>query len=107
MGTWLLALATFAAGLRGAWYWYRSSQVVAVPSWSEHGQAEPADPLQSQMGWLARPHKSCERCGISQQMGCHLDSRRRCHGRCCNACQRVVELQLVEGRRLFDTARWS
>jgi len=53
MGTWLLALATFAAGLRGAWYWYRSSQVVAVPSWSEHGQAEPADPLQSQMGWLA------------------------------------------------------
>ena len=53
MGTWLLALATFAAGLRGAWYWYRSSQVVAVPSWAEHGQAEPTDPLQSQMGWLA------------------------------------------------------
>jgi hypothetical protein len=53
MGTWLLALATFGAGLRGAWYWYRSSQVVAVPSWSEVGQAEPADPLQSQMGWLA------------------------------------------------------
>ena len=53
MGTWLLALATFAAGLRGAWVRYRSSQVVAVPSWSEHGQAEPADPLQSQMGWLA------------------------------------------------------
>ena len=53
MGTWLLALATFGAGLRGAWYWYWSSQVVAVPSWSEVGQAEPADPLQSQMGWLA------------------------------------------------------
>ena len=53
MGTWLLALATFAAGLRGAWYWYRSSQVVAVPSWSALGQAEPTDPLQSQMGWLA------------------------------------------------------
>ena len=53
MGTWLLALATLGAGLRGALYWYRSSQVAAVPSWAEHGQAEPADPLQSQMGWLA------------------------------------------------------
>ena len=53
MGTWLLALATFAARLRGAWYWYRSSQVVAVPSWSELGQPERADPLQSPMDrWL-------------------------------------------------------
>jgi hypothetical protein len=43
MGTWLLTLATFA-GLRGAWNWYRSSQVVAVPSWSALDQAEPADP---------------------------------------------------------------
>jgi hypothetical protein len=53
MGTWLLAFATLGTGLRGAWYWYRSSQVVAVPSWDEHGQAEPTDKLQSQMGWLA------------------------------------------------------
>jgi hypothetical protein len=44
MGTWLLVLATFA-GLRGAWNWYRSSQVVAVTSWSALGQAEPADLL--------------------------------------------------------------
>jgi len=34
-------------------FWYRSSQVVAVPAWVELGQPEPADPLQSQMGWLA------------------------------------------------------
>jgi hypothetical protein len=58
MGTWLLAFATVGAALRGAWYWYRSSQVVAVPPWTELGQAEPADPLQSQMGWLAALVKS-------------------------------------------------
>jgi hypothetical protein len=52
MGMWLLALATLGTGLRGAWYWYRSSQVIAVPAWAELGQAEPADSLQSQMGWL-------------------------------------------------------
>jgi hypothetical protein len=52
MGMWLLALATLGTGLRGAWYWYRSSQVIAVPAWAELGQAEPADLLQSQMGWL-------------------------------------------------------
>jgi hypothetical protein len=53
MGTWLLALATLTPGLRGAWYRYRSSQVVAVPSWSELGQPERAGPLQSPMQWLA------------------------------------------------------
>jgi hypothetical protein len=58
MGTWLLAFGTLCAGLRGAWYWYRSSQVVAVPVWTEQGQPEPADPLQSQMGWLAALIKS-------------------------------------------------
>lgn len=58
MSTWLLAFGTLGAALRSAWYWYRSSQVVAVPAWAELGQAEPADPLQSQMGWLAALVKS-------------------------------------------------
>jgi hypothetical protein len=95
VGTWLLALATFAAGLRGAWYRYRSSQVIAVPSWSALGQTETRRPVTVPNGMVGRPHKSCERCPISQQMGCHLDSRRRCHGCYCDACQRVVELELA------------
>ena len=75
MGTWLLALATFAARLRGAWYWYRSSQVVAVPSWSE------LDNLNAQtrcsLRWIVGcPHKSRERCRIAQQMGCAFPSGR-------------------------------
>ena len=52
MGTWLLAFATLGAGLRGAWYWYRSSQVVVVPYWAETSQTEPADKALSQMGWM-------------------------------------------------------
>ncbi len=52
MGTWLLTLATSSAALRGAWYWYRSSQVAAVPYWVDVGQAEPTDPQMSQMGWM-------------------------------------------------------
>jgi hypothetical protein len=52
MGTWLLALATLGAALRAAWYWYRSSQVSAVPYWVEVGKDEPADPSMSKMGWM-------------------------------------------------------
>jgi len=58
MGTWLFAFGTLGAALRAASYWYRSSQVVATPPWTELGQTEPADPLQSQMGWLAALIKS-------------------------------------------------
>ena len=35
MVTWLFAVATFAAALRAAWYWYQSSQVVVAPYWRE------------------------------------------------------------------------
>jgi hypothetical protein len=48
----LLALATLGTALRGAWYWYRSSQVAAVPYWIETGQSEPADPQLAQVGWM-------------------------------------------------------
>jgi hypothetical protein len=52
MGTWLLVLATLGAAFRGAWYWYRSSRVTAVPYWVEVRQAEPTDQMMSQMGSL-------------------------------------------------------
>jgi hypothetical protein len=50
---WLLALATTAAAVRSAWYWYRSSQVVALPDWEEVGREPPTDPLQFQLGWMS------------------------------------------------------
>jgi hypothetical protein len=50
--TWLLALATTCAALRSAWYWYKSSQIYAVPDWVEVGREEPKDPLQVQLGWM-------------------------------------------------------
>ena len=50
---WLLALTTIAAASRSAWYWYRSSQVYAVPDWEEVGREPPTDPLQLQLGWMA------------------------------------------------------
>jgi hypothetical protein len=50
---WLLTIATLGVGLRGAWYWYLSSQITAIPTWEALGQPEPADPVQSQMGWMA------------------------------------------------------
>jgi len=49
---WLFALATVAAALRSAWYWYKASQVSAVPDWVEVGREEPADPMQLQLGWM-------------------------------------------------------
>ena len=50
--TWLLALATTCSALRSAWYWYKSSQIYAVPYWVEVGREEPTDPLQVQLGWM-------------------------------------------------------
>jgi hypothetical protein len=50
--TWLLALATTISALRAAWYWYKSSQIYAVPDWVEVGREEPTDPLQVQLGWM-------------------------------------------------------
>src|SRR5690349_21767477 len=52
MATWLLAFATMVAAFRSAWYWYRSSQIYAVPDWVEVGREEPSDPLQLQLGWM-------------------------------------------------------
>jgi hypothetical protein len=43
---------TIVAALRSAWYWYKSSQIYAVPDWVEVGRDEPKDPLQVQLGWL-------------------------------------------------------
>jgi hypothetical protein len=52
MVAWLLALTTLGAALRAAWFWYRSSQVVAVPFWIEVGGDEPQDPQMAQVGWM-------------------------------------------------------
>jgi hypothetical protein len=52
MATWLLALATTLAALRSAWFWYKSSQISAVPDWVEVGREEPTDRLQFQLGWM-------------------------------------------------------
>jgi hypothetical protein len=49
----LLALVALGTGAKAAYDWYRSSQVVIVPTWGFAGGAEPADALASQMGWLS------------------------------------------------------
>ena len=79
--TWLLALATTCAALRSAWYWYKSSQIYAVPDWVEVGREEPKDPLQVQLGWLTALIKASGDFGHPQQMGRHLDRRDCCVGR--------------------------
>lgn len=48
-----LAATTLATAVIGAFYWWRSSRVNAVPSWSQMGTAEPGDLTLTQMGWLA------------------------------------------------------
>jgi hypothetical protein len=53
MGIWLFAIAALGAGSRGAWYWYLSSQITAIPTWEALGEPEPSDPVASQMGWMA------------------------------------------------------
>jgi hypothetical protein len=52
MATWLFAFATTFAAFRSALYWYKSSQIYAVPDWVEVGREEPSDPLQVQLGWM-------------------------------------------------------
>ena len=52
MLTWLFTLATIVSALRSAWYWYKSSQVYAVPDWVEVGREKPKDPMQVQLGWM-------------------------------------------------------
>jgi hypothetical protein len=95
MGTWLLALATLAAGLRGAWYWYRSSQVVAAPAWVELGQAEPADPLQSQMGWLAALIKAGGEAAYFNRWAAIWTAGAVVPGGCRDSCRCMVNLRLV------------
>jgi hypothetical protein len=45
-----LAIGRLGAALIGAWYWWRSSRVITVPTW---GDIELGDELLSQMGWIA------------------------------------------------------
>jgi hypothetical protein len=52
MATWLFAFATTFAAFRSSWYWYKSSQIHAVPDWVEVGREEPSDPLQVQFVWM-------------------------------------------------------
>lgn len=47
----ILALASAAAGVVSAVYWYRSARVEISPLWLDYGQIEPVDPIQSQAQW--------------------------------------------------------
>ena len=47
-----LRLRDNISAFRSAWYWYKSSQISAVPDWVEVGREEPTDPLQVQLGWM-------------------------------------------------------
>ena len=66
---WLLVLATIAAAQRSAWYWYRSSQIVAVPDWEEVGREQPTDPLQFQLGWMKALMKASGETAILNRWG--------------------------------------
>ena len=67
--TWLLALTTTFAAFRSAWYWYKSSQIAAVPYWVEVGREEPTDPLQVQLGWLNALIKASEESAVLNRWG--------------------------------------
>jgi hypothetical protein len=69
MATWLLALATTFAAFRSAWYWYKSSQIAAVPDWVEVGREEPTDRLQVQLGWLNALIKASEESAVLNRWG--------------------------------------
>jgi hypothetical protein len=69
MATWLLALATTFAALRSAWYWYKSSQIIAVPDWVEVGREQPADPLQVQLGWMNALMKASAESAVLNRWG--------------------------------------
>ena len=67
--TWLLAFVTTFAALRSAWYWYKSSQIYAVPDWVEVGRDEPKDPLQVQLGWMNAQMKASGELAILNRWG--------------------------------------
>ena len=69
MVTWLLAIATMVSALRSAWYWFKSSQISAVPDWAEVGRAEPKDPLQFQLGWMNALMKASSDAAILNRWG--------------------------------------
>jgi hypothetical protein len=46
----VLALSGFSVGLLASLDWFKASRIVAVPVW---GGVEPADPIQSQSGWIS------------------------------------------------------
>jgi hypothetical protein len=58
-----LALLSSAAGLVAAWFWYRSSQVPAVPPWAAVGGIEPGDPDLARSGWIAALLESTQEAG--------------------------------------------
>lgn len=49
----IIAFAAFGTGLKAAYDWYRSSQIVVIPTWAIDGGIEPVEGTGSQMGWLA------------------------------------------------------
>ena len=69
MATWLLALATMFTAFRSAWYWYKSSQVSAVPDWVEIGREQPTDPLQVQLGWMNALMKASGEAAVLNRWG--------------------------------------
>jgi hypothetical protein len=69
MLTWLLAFATIFSAFRSAWYWYKSSQVYAVPDWVEVGREEPKDPLQVQLGWMSALMKASGESAVLNRWG--------------------------------------
>jgi hypothetical protein len=81
-----LAMGTLGVALIGAWYWWRSSRVITVPTW---GDIEPGDELLSQMGWIAGSLEAARQ-SLTQQGGGDLDGL-RCdlgshHDRCRSGC---------------------
>jgi len=79
--TWILAFVTTFAALRSAWYWYKSSQIYAVPDWVEVGRDEPKDPLQVQLGWMNALMKASGESAVLNGWGRHLDRWDRYVGR--------------------------
>ena len=90
MVTWLFAFATTFSAFRSAWYWYRSSQISAVPDWVEVGREAPTDPLQVSAWMDERADEGERRNSHSQQVGCHLDCCDCYFGRCHDGSERVV-----------------
>lgn len=70
-----LLLALFAAicGFVGAYYWFRSSTISAVPTWFDPSRpnaiSEPVDPNQSQAGWIAGLLQASQQSAKLNKMG--------------------------------------